>query len=302
MRGIVIKSTGSWYKVLLPNNKIVDGRLRGKFKNLGLKLTNPIAVGDNVELEIEPGQLTYVITEIGERTNYFIRKSTRKTEHCHIIASNIDLALLVVSLKSPRTSTGFIDRFLAIANKHQIPTVIAFNKVDLLKEKHLDKAHHLKELYNSIGSQSLLSSVTTGDNMDQLKSITQGKTVMVAGHSGVGKSSILNTLYPDLDLRTGDISGYTNKGTHTTTHAEMHLLADGTRIIDTPGIKEIGLADIEKHEISHYFPEMVKWANQCKFNNCTHVHEPKCEVLNQLELGNIPEERYQNYLSMLEDD
>ncbi len=302
MKGIITKSTGSWYKVLLEDNTVIDARLRGIFKSHDLKLTNPIAVGDTVEVFKEDNQSTYIIKAIETRKNYFLRKSSRKNHHFHILASNIDLAVLVVSLKQPRTSTGFIDRFSVIVEKQHIPVLIVFNKVDLLKEKHLDKALELTQIYESIGYKTLLCSAETHQSIDELASAIQGKTIMVMGHSGVGKSSLVNCIYPDLDLRIGEISNFTEKGTHTTTHAEMHLLEDGTRLIDTPGIKEIGIADVEPHEVWYYFPEFTKYAGNCKFHNCTHVHEPGCAVLIQLEKGKISEERYKNYLSILQDE
>lgn len=301
MRGVVIKSTGSWYKILLDNEDIVDARLRGVFKNHDLKLTNPIAVGDKVEAEKEDKQETYIIKEIIERENYFVRKSSRNHHNNHIIASNLDVALFIVSLKKPRTSTGIIDRFTTIIEKHRIPCLIVFNKLDLLKKKDLDKAQEIAAVYNKIGYSTIFTSTVTNEGIDDLAALIKGKTVMLAGHSGVGKSTLVNTIYPTLDLRTAEISKYTNKGTHTTTHAEMHLMDDGTRIVDTPGIKEVALADISSEEVCHYFPEMTHWASDCKFNNCTHVHEPDCKVLEKLDEGEISEERYKNYLGMLED-
>lgn len=302
MKGVVIKSTGSWYKILFEDKSIADARLRGVFKNHDLKLTNPIAVGDYVEAEKEEKQETYIIKEICPRENYFVRKSSRNHHNAHIIASNLDLALFIVSLKKPRTSTGIIDRFTTIIEKHHIPCLIVLNKIDLLKAKDLEKAKALAEVYESIGYKTVFTSTVNNTGVDELSDLIKGKTVMLAGHSGVGKSTLVNTIYPTLDLRIGEISAYTNKGTHTTTFAEMHIMEDGTRIVDTPGIKEVAFADIDKDEICHYFPEMTQWADGCKFNNCTHVHEPKCVVLEKLEEGQISEERYKNYLSMLEDD
>ena len=302
MKGVVVKSTGSWYKVLLETKSVVDARLRGIFKNHDLKLTNPIAVGDYVVLEKEQNQETYVIQEILTRDNFFVRQSSRNHHNAHIIASNLDLAVFIVSLKQPRTSTGFIDRFTVIIEKHHIPCLIVFNKWDLLKEKDKVQAREMAAMYNTVGYQTVFTSIVTGDGIDELAGLVKGKTVMLAGHSGVGKSSLVNTIYPTLDLRVGDISKYTNKGTHTTTYAEMHLMEDDSRIIDTPGIKEVAFADIEPHVICRYFPEMAEWAGDCKFNNCTHVHEPQCVVLEKLKKGVISTSRYESYLGMLDDE
>lgn len=301
MKGVVIKSTGSWYKILLDNKEIVDARLRGVFKNHDLKLTNPIAVGDKVEAIKEDKQDTYIINDILERENYFVRKSSRNQHNNHIIASNLDVALFIVSLKKPRTSTGIIDRFTTIIEKHRIPCLIVFNKLDLLKKKDLDKAQEIAAVYDKIGYSTIFTSTVSNEGIDELAELIKGKTVMLAGHSGVGKSTLVNTIYPSLDLRTAEISKYTNKGTHTTTYAEMHIMEDGTRIVDTPGIKEVAFADISSEEVCHYFPEMTHWASDCKFNNCTHVHEPECKVLEKLDEGEISEERYKNYLGMLDD-
>ena len=302
MKGQVYKSTGSWYDVKAEDGKVYQSRLRGKFKQDGLKVNNPIAVGDIVEVEPdEKHGNAGLITEIVQRENYIIRKSTRKNGFSHILASNIDQALLLATISFPRTSQGFIDRFLVSAESFRIPTLIVFNKRDLLKAKELNKVDALREMYQAIGYKTDLISVQTKVGMEAIHGHLKGKTTLIAGHSGVGKSTLLNRLVPGLTLKTGEVSTYANKGTHTTTFAEMFEIDANTKIIDTPGIKELGLVDMEAFEISHYFPEMREHLGECKFNNCLHVNEPGCRIIEAVDEGEIFEERYMSYLSMLED-
>ncbi len=302
MQGLIIKSTGSWYKLLI-DGKIYDARLRGKMKQLNLKVTNPIAVGDEVICEVEnedTGNL--VIKEIQERKNYFIRKSTRKTAHAHILASNLDQALLVVTLRKPRTSLGFIDRFLVAAESFQIPVKIVFNKSDLLRDKDMAYLDAARAIYDNLNYETFVCSCISKEGVGVIRQAMYNKRTLVAGHSGVGKSTLLNLLLPDLELRTAEISRYTEKGVHTTTHAEMHFLDENSSIIDSPGVKEIGLWNMEKEEISDYFPEMRALKGLCKFHNCTHDHEPGCAVLDALEADEIALSRYENYLNIILDE
>ena len=301
MRGRVIRSTGSWYEVETEGGEVFKSRLRGKFKQDKLKVNNPIAVGDWVLIEQEGEDGSAVIKIIEPRTNYIIRKSTRKSNFSHIIASNLDQAILMATLAFPRTSLGFIDRFLVSAESFRIPCILVINKSDLLEEEGLAYVEELKDLYESIGYRTLLISVLEEKGLDEIKANLKEKTSLISGHSGVGKSSLLNALVPELGLRIGEVSAFANKGTHTTTFAEMFETEEGSRIIDTPGIKELGLVEMEKEEISDYFPEMRAFLGQCKFNNCLHVNEPGCAVLEAFVKGDIADSRYMSYLSMLED-
>lgn len=301
MRGRVIRSTGSWYEVETESGEVFKSRLRGKFKQDKLKVNNPIAVGDWVGIDQEGEDGSAVIKTIEPRTNYIIRKSTRKSNFSHIIASNLDQAILMATLAFPRTSLGFIDRFLVSAESFRIPCLLVINKSDLLDEEGLAYVEELKDLYESIGYRTLLISVLEEKGLDEIKSNLENKTSLISGHSGVGKSSLLNALVPELGLRIGEVSAFANKGTHTTTFAEMFETEEGSRIIDTPGIKELGLVEMEKEEISDYFPEMRAFLGECKFNNCLHVNEPGCAVLEAFVKGDIADSRYMSYLSMLED-
>lgn len=302
MEGLIVKSTGSWYDIKA-GTTYLKGRLRGKFRNKGLKTTNPLAVGDVVTCEWEDQAAnTVIITDIIERTNYFIRKSTRASAQYHIVASNIDQALLVCTLRKPRTPLGFIDRFLVNTESFRIPTQLIFNKTDILSAQQHDKLDQLIATYEKIGYPCHKISVTEQEGLEGLSALLKGKTTLTSGHSGVGKSSLLNYLNPSLALATDDISHQTEKGRHTTTYAQMHFMDHDTAVIDTPGIKEIGLVNMEKEEISHYFPEMRSFINECKFHNCTHTHEPGCAVKNAVAEGYIPESRYVNYMHMLEDE
>ncbi len=300
MKGVVIKSTGSWYNVLADDGTMVDCRIKGLFRIKGIKTTNPIAVGDRVAFDIE-AEGKGVIHTIDDRKNYIIRKSINLSKQSHIIAANLDQALLIVTLALPRTSAGFIDRFLLTAEAYHIPTIIVFNKVDLFE----DNAEMMQELnafiaiYEKIGYSCYKVSATKNKEIEVLRKLTKDKTTLVSGHSGVGKSTLVNAMDNKLDLRVGEISDVHFKGKHTTTFAEMHPLSFGGFIIDTPGIKELGLVDMEKEEIADYFPEMRALRNSCKFNNCMHINEPKCAVLAAVENGEIAQSRYNSYLGII---
>lgn len=302
MEGLVLRSTGSWYDVLNKQKQLYKCRLRGKFKIKDLKVTNPIAVGDWVEFEEEnTAEKTGLITEILPRENYVIRKSVHKTAQGHLIAANIDQAILIATLAMPRTSLGFIDRFLVSAESFRIPTKLIFNKTDLLDEDGMAYLEELKSMYEKAGYPTLFTSVTHQRGIQEFRELLDHKKNLLAGHSGVGKSSLINAIAPQLDLKTTEVSTFANKGVHTTTFAEMFEIAEDTFIIDTPGIKELGLMDMDKDEISHYFPEMRDLLNRCKYHNCRHINEPKCAVIASVEQGEIAESRYLSYLSMLED-
>lgn len=299
MVGTITKSTGSWYAILGEDENIYQGRLRGKFKIMELKVTNPLAVGDIVDFEPEEGRETVAIVNIHPRENYIIRKSTHKTSQGHLIAANLDQAVLIVTLTFPRTSLGFIDRFLVTAESFRIPSVLVFNKIDLLNEKGLSIQEELCALYESLNYKCLKVSVIQNKGLESVKEQLMGKVSLLSGHSGVGKSSLMNKIDPSLDLKTGKVSAFAEKGIHTTTFAEMHRLNKDTYVIDTPGIKELGMVDMGKQEISHYFPEMRALLGQCKFHNCLHVNEPGCAVKAKLEEGEIAASRFDSYLSIL---
>ncbi|TAE85601.1 MAG: ribosome small subunit-dependent GTPase A [Bacteroidetes bacterium] len=299
MRGVVIKSTGSWYSVRTEDKTSIQCRIKGKFRLDDIKHTNPIAVGDWVEYTIEPEHNTGIIHTIEDRKNYIIRKSSNLSKQTHIIASNIDQALLVASLVQPQTSLGFIDRFILTAEAYHIPTIIVFNKADLYHNHLQAILDDTLEIYQNMGYTCFSTSVPESINTERLKQILTNKTTLISGHSGVGKSSLLNHLSNGLNLKTGSISEFSNKGTHTTTFAEMFELSFGGYIIDTPGIKEFGLVDFNEAEISHYFLDMKPYINQCRFNNCKHLNEPHCAVKNAVEIGLIREERYHSYINIL---
>jgi ribosome biogenesis GTPase / thiamine phosphate phosphatase len=305
MRGIIVRSTGSWYEVMsLPDKEIFACRLRGKFKIQDLKVTNPIAVGDYVEWHLEKeDEKIGMITKIETRENYIIRKSVHKTAHGHLIASNLDQAVLIATLTSPRTSLGFIDRFLVSAEAFRIPSILIFNKLDILDED--DKAYQQEiiEVYEEIGYQCFTTSVLKNIGLKEVRNLLRGKKTLLSGHSGVGKSSLLNALNPNFAIKTAEISTFANKGVHTTTFAEMLELEPDTYIIDTPGIKELGLMDISKEELSHYFPEMREMIGKCKYHNCMHLNEPNCAIRKAAtETGEIALCRYESYLGILEDN
>ncbi|WP_207429100.1 ribosome small subunit-dependent GTPase A [Pedobacter sp. SYSU D00535] len=298
MQGLVIKSTGSWYQVETENGKIIDCRIKGKFRTKDIKTTNPVAVGDEVEIELEPELSTGVITKLKDRKNYIIRKSVNLSKQAQIIAANLDQAFLIVTLASPRTSLGFIDRFLVTAEAYDIPASIIFNKLDLFSDEGLEILADYRDIYERLGYPCYQVSAKDGTNLEEIKDLLKDKTTLVTGHSGVGKSTLINQLIPDVELKTGEISEWSDKGQHTTTFAEMHKLPQGGYLIDTPGIRELGIIDIEKQELSHFFPEMRELLNQCKYHNCRHINEPGCAVLAALEEGEIDESRYDSYLSI----
>lgn len=281
-----------------PEGHKYDCRIKGKFRIKGLTTTNPVAVGDRVEFDVEPDQETGVITKLHDRKNYIIRKSINLSKQAQIIAANLDQAFLIVTLASPRTSTGFIDRFLVTAEAYDIPAVLVFNKLDLFSNEGLEYLAAYKEIYESIGYPCYEVSALKGTNIDLLDALLKDKTTLLSGHSGVGKSSLMNALLPELDLRTTEVSEWSDKGMHTTTFAEMYDLPYGGRIIDTPGIRELGVIDIEQQELGHFFPEMRQRMHNCRFNNCRHINEPGCAVLAALEEGEIAPSRYDSYLSI----
>lgn len=299
MKGTVYKSTGNWYTVKLETGEKIDARIKGIFRLDNTRTTNPIAVGDQVTLSKENHD--WQIAGIDKRTNYIIRVSPKNRTARHILASNIDQVCIMATLAKPRTSSGFIDRCLVTAEAYHIPSVVIFNKIDLYKHKEEMQLQELVASYEKAGIQYLKTSVLSKINMSQFQHLLENKITLLIGHSGVGKSSLLNAIDPTLNLRTGEISETHEKGKHTTTFAEMCDLSFGGSIIDTPGIKEFGLLDIEKNELSHCFPEMVKVLHECKFNNCLHVAEPDCAVVKAVQAGVINEGRYLNYLNMLED-
>jgi ribosome biogenesis GTPase len=304
MKGLVVRSTGSWYDIIGEDDIRYQGRLRGLFKNDNKKVTNPISVGDYVIFEYQQqAEEKVTIMDILPRENYIIRKSTHKTAHDHIIAANIDQAIIIVTVDFPRTSIGFIDRFLVSAESYRIPVTIVINKVDLLtKQKHLDKLEELFEIYAPIGYHCISTSVVNNQGIEAFGKLFEGKKTLIAGHSGVGKSTLINCIAPHLDLKTGIISSFANKGKHTTTFAEMFEMSPGTFIIDTPGIKELGISEVENQELSHFFPEMRALLNQCKYHNCTHVHEPNCAVQAAINEGKIHISRFESYLGILMGD
>ena len=302
MTGIVYKSTGSWYTVKTPNGKFYECRIKGKFRIQGIKSTNPIAVGDVVEFDIETknNTATGVIKRIEERKNYIVRKSVNLSKQTHIIASNVDQVFLLVTINNPPTFTSFIDRFLVTAEAYSINTVILFNKIDAYDEETILEVKYLASIYRKIGYECIGISATTGTNIDKVKELMLGKISMFAGHSGVGKSTLVNAIEPSLDLKTKEISNQHMQGQHTTTFAEMFDLSFDAQIIDTPGIKGFGVVDMEKEEVGDYFPEFFELKQDCKFNNCLHLKEPKCAVKDALENDEVSYSRYRSYLQILE--
>jgi ribosome biogenesis GTPase len=301
MKATVYKSTGSWYTVKDGTGNWHNARIKGIFKIDDITSTNPIAVGDTVEIETEDKiENTAIITEIRPRRNYINRQSPRHKHQHHIIAANLEQSFLVATLKEPRTSQGFIDRFLIASEMYHVQPSIIFNKADLYKKKEQDKFDLWREMYGSIGYEVFLVSVKENTGIDALRAKIHGKTTLFSGHSGVGKSSLLNAILPDLQIRTHDVSEWSGKGMHTTTFAEMYDLPVGGKIIDTPGMREFGLVDISKQELSHYFPEMRARLNDCQFNNCLHINEPDCAVKEAVIEGEIAEDRYVSYATILD--
>lgn len=307
MKGLVIKNTGSWYTVRTDDGQTIESKIKGNFRLKGIRSTNPVAVGDRVDI-VTNQEGTAFITSIDERRNYIIRKSSNLSKQSHILAANVDQAFLVVTIKCPPTSTTFIDRFLASAEAYRVPVVLVFNKRDLLDEDDLHYQDMMMTLYDTIGYQCVSISATTGEGVDQLMSMLEGKITLLSGNSGVGKSTLINRILPEANLRTAEISDAHNTGTHTTTFSEMLPIksndGDGEAhgwIIDTPGIKGFGTFDMEPTELTSYFREIFHFAKDCKFCNCTHTHEPNCAVLKALDNHYIAMSRYQSYLSMLQD-
>lgn len=302
MKGVVYKSTGSWYTVKSLQGTFYECRIKGKFRIEGLKSTNPIAVGDWVVFEIETkGDETIgVISKIEKRENYIVRRSVNLSKQTHIIASNIDIAFLLITLKNPPTFTTFIDRFLVTAEAYHIKAVLLFNKVDTYNEEELLEVKFLAALYRGIGYQCLGISAKTGKNIDVVKQLMTNKVTMFSGHSGVGKSTLINKIEPSLNLKTSEISEQHHQGQHTTTFAEMFDLSFGAQIIDTPGIKGFGIVEVEREELADYFPEFFRLKEHCKFNNCLHLEEPKCAVKEALKNEEIAWSRYKSYLQILE--
>ena len=302
MQALVYKSTGSWYTVRTGEGRVYQARMKGVFKIDGITSTNPVSVGDEVEISPEPDQDDVaIITDILPRRNYINRQSPRHKHQHHIVAANLDQSLLIATLREPRTSQGFIDRFLVASEMYHVPAVILFNKSDLYGKKEMEQFARLDEMYRSIGYTVLLTSAEKEKEqvLAQLQELLQDKTTLISGHSGVGKSSLLNVLIPGTELRTRDVSNWSGKGMHTTTFAEMFDLPFGGRIIDTPGVREFGLVDVSRQELSHYFPEMRERLNDCQFNNCLHINEPGCAVKEAVLAGLIDEDRYVSYVNIL---
>ena len=302
MRGIVIKSTGSNYLVYTDDGKMQECIIKGNFRIKGIKSTNPVAVGDYVKIAVASADVPAYIVEIEERRNYIIRRSSNLSKQSHILACNLDLCLLVVTINHPETSTVFIDRFLASAWAYRIPVTLLFNKVDIYNDAEVQRMNELTALYESIGYTCMVCDALHGSGIEEIRNLLKDNVTLISGNSGVGKSTLINRLLPDLNLRTSQISEKHNTGMHTTTFSEMFQLPDGGWIIDSPGIKGFGLYDMDPEEISHYFPEIFKYSENCKYGNCTHTNEPQCAVKRAVERGEISISRYSSYLSMLEDD
>ena len=298
MEAVVYKSTGSWYVLRNKQGQVYNARMKGKFKIDGITSTNPIAVGDIVEIQNEGDDESTVITEIYERRNYINRTSPHNKNQHHIVAANLDQSLLFATLKDPKTSLGFIDRFLVISEAYGVPAIIVFNKADLFRKKEEEKFELVKSIYEPIGYRIMLMSLEKRQGVDEVESLLKDKVTLLSGHSGVGKSTFINYIFPELSLKTQDVSDWSGKGLHTTTFAEMFDLPFGGQVIDTPGIREMGLVDISKEELAHYFPEMRAVMSNCRFNNCMHLDEPGCAVKDAVNEGTIHEERYISYLNI----
>lgn len=297
--GRVIKSTGLWYNVRLDNGTVISCRIKGKMRLISRRTTNPVNIGDRVLVDVLENDT--VIREVLPRSNYIIRKSSRSSTAEHIIAANLDQALIMATIGMPRTSTGFIDRFLLTAMAYHIPTIVLLNKVDLYNEKEMQEAKNLELVYKSAGYQVIYTSAEKDIGVSEVQKIMKNRISLLSGHSGVGKSTLINKIVPGLNLKVAHLTSSNQKGKHTTTYAEMFELPFGGFIIDTPGIKEFGILDFEKWEVSHYFPEMEKLLHYCRFDDCLHIHEPNCAVKTALETGEIAISRYQNYLSILDE-
>jgi ribosome biogenesis GTPase len=302
MTGLVYKSTGSWYTVKTEFGTTYQCRIKGKFRLQGIKSTNPIAVGDHVDFELEEknDEITGLIHNIHERSNYIVRKSVNLSKQTHIIASNIDQVFLLITIDNPPTFTSFIDRFLVTAEAYSVKTILLFNKIDSYSEEILNEVRYLAHIYRKIGYECIGISAATGKNIDKVKALMKDKVSMFAGHSGVGKSTLVNAIEPELDLKTKEISLQHMQGQHTTTFAEMFDLSFGAKIIDTPGIKGFGVVDMDKEEVGDYFPEFFEIKHMCKFNNCLHVEEPKCAIKQALDDDEIAFSRYRSYLQIIE--
>ena len=300
MKGLVIKNTGSWYSVKTDTGKVVECKIKGNFRLKGIRSTNPVAVGDNVEIALN-SEGTAFITHIEERRNSIIRKSQNLSKQSHILAANVDQAFLIVTVNYPQTSTTFIDRFLASAEAYSVPVVLVFNKCDILSDDERHYQQSMIHLYETIGYECREVSATTGEGVDGLHALLKGKITLLSGNSGVGKSTLINKILPEANLRTAEISDAHNTGMHTTTFSEMLELPEGGYIIDTPGIKGFGTFNMEPEELTSYFPEIFHFSKGCKFSNCTHTHEPGCAVLKAIDDHYIAQSRYQSYLNMLED-
>lgn len=301
MKGVVIKSTGSWYTVDADDEKIYQCRIVGKFRTKGIESTNPVSVGDKVEFKLEDDGRG-VINKIHDRKNYIIRKSVKLSKRSHILAANVDQAIMMVTLAAPKTYTAFIDRFLVTAEAYHVPAILIFNKIDLYDDAGREELKQLMDVYEEIGYPCYLVSATEKINIEPVKEALKDKVSLITGHSGVGKSTLINLIEPGLNLKTAKISESHDTGLHTTTFAEMHKLSEGGYIIDTPGLKAFGLIDFEKEELFHRFPEMRKYMDECKFHNCVHINEPGCAVKRAVGDGEIAEWRYMNYLDMYEED
>jgi ribosome biogenesis GTPase / thiamine phosphate phosphatase len=298
MRALVYKSTGSWYQVKDAEGVMHNARIVGKLKIEGITSTNPIAVGDWVEIENQKEEESTIITTVHTRNNYINRTSPHNKNQHHIVAANLDQSLLFATLKDPKTSFGFMDRFLVISEAYRVPAIIVFNKADLYKKKELEKFELAKNIYEPIGYTVKLVSIEKSTGVEELKDLLKDKTTLLSGHSGVGKSTFINYIFPELKLKTKEVSGWSGKGMHTTTFAEMFDLSFGGKVIDTPGIREMGIVDVSKNELAHYFPEMRAVMNHCQFNDCNHLEEPGCAVKEAVNQGSIHVERYLSYLNI----
>ena len=298
-KGLVIKSTGSWYYVKDDKDRVIPCKIKGTYRIRGIRATNPVAVGDNVTYNLADDG-TGMITDIGERKNYIIRRATNLSREYQLIASNVDQAMLMISLKQPITHLAFVDRFLVSAESFRIPVILVINKVDIYGDKEQKEMNQFIHIYEEIGYQTLPLSLKSKYNLNELEKLLSNSVTVVAGNSGVGKSTLLNYFDPLLDLRTGEVSGHHKTGQHTTTYAEMFFLDSGAKIIDTPGIKGFGMVDIDKEELFHFFPEIFRHSKNCKFHNCLHVNEPECAVIDAVSSNKISESRYLNYMDLLE--